>query len=278
MWEEVKNPKGIVLIIHSIKQNGLNYSGLAEYLNKNNYIVCATDIRLHGKLASNENTKQQELPKHTDIFKEIVSDHFVAVKYLNDKYSLPITILGHGFGAYVAKRLIQICDYAKNVVLSGMAYNMSPFMLKLKTTSNFFGLLKNTEKTNKKFEKYFYGAMQKRVVIGNWYSINEEVYEDYLYESKDILLPLSFYRAWLNNIVVRDKNLLNINAKTRVLIMCGSYDPFTMYENEQNKIVKQFNEAGVQPQLNIFDGFKHNLYEDEESDMIFKVVLQFING
>ncbi len=51
VWDTVKNPVGVVQIIHGMDEHIRRYDRFAKYLNKNGYIVFGNDHRAHGKTA-----------------------------------------------------------------------------------------------------------------------------------------------------------------------------------------------------------------------------------
>ena len=61
LWDNVKNPIGVVQIFHGMAEHATRYDEFAKFLNKNGYIVFADDHRGHGKTAGSvENIGQYE--------------------------------------------------------------------------------------------------------------------------------------------------------------------------------------------------------------------------
>lgn len=275
-WDEVNQPKGLVLVIHSFKQSGKNYADLAEFLNKHDYIVWATDVRYHGKHYNDNNdyTNISTVARNSDIFKEIVNDHYITAKLYCEKYNLPLTIIGHGFGAHVAKRLVQISDFNDKLILSGCAYPLNPSLLRLKTALFYINLFNNKQVAQDYFERRFYGTLIKNNPVGNWYSLNTKLYESFIKNSH--ALPLQFYKSWLNNVAVKQKNIKNINKNMSIMVMAGRLDPYSGGEKEQQKIVNHFKKHDLDCKLTMFNGLKHNLYEDDDKNIVFQHILHFI--
>ena len=66
LWDDVSSPKAVIQIVHGMQEHASRYDHFAKYLNKNGFIVFATDHRGHGKTAGDV-----KLLGHTnsDIFK-----------------------------------------------------------------------------------------------------------------------------------------------------------------------------------------------------------------
>ena len=95
IWDNVDIPIGIVQIIHGIFDNMSVYDKLATYLNRNGYIVFGVDKTLN---------------KSPRTFAKAVSQEADIIRHLNNKYMLPIFLIGFGYGGFVAQSVIQDTD------------------------------------------------------------------------------------------------------------------------------------------------------------------------
>ena len=108
VFDNVKDPKGVVQIIHGMREHSGRYIRFAEMLEKNGYIVIAPDQRGHGRTA-----KSLDLLGHgeNDIYLECVEDHKLISEAIKEKYpNLPLYIFAHSFGSMVAQKYIQDCS------------------------------------------------------------------------------------------------------------------------------------------------------------------------
>ena len=121
LWDDVRNPIGVVQIIHGMDEHVLRYDRFARYLNQNGYIVFGDDHRGHGRTAgTSDNIGKTD--GNSDIFMAIVSDENEILKYLCRTYDLPVLLFGHSYGSFITQRLMQkthLC--AAGVCLSGTA-------------------------------------------------------------------------------------------------------------------------------------------------------------
>ena len=159
LWDKVDKPKGVVQIIHGMQEHARRYSDLAKFLNNNGYIVFASDLRGHGQTALKNNMAFGY--SNGDIFLEIVKDQMLITDYLTKKYKLPVSILGHSFGSFIAQRyMIENGFKVKNVILSGSTYTNS-IQYKagylISSIQKFFGLKKKPAKLIEKMSIKGYG-------------------------------------------------------------------------------------------------------------------------
>ena len=54
LWNDVKNPKGVVQISHGMAEHARRYDAFAKFLNANGYIVFADDHRAHGMTSTKQ--------------------------------------------------------------------------------------------------------------------------------------------------------------------------------------------------------------------------------
>ena len=98
-WLNAAQPVGIVQIITSTDKTTKQYDKLAFFLNKNGYLVFCND-------------KQSV---HGDVFSQTVEQEIKTIKKIKQKYNLPVFLVGHGFGGFIAQKIISqydVCDGA----------------------------------------------------------------------------------------------------------------------------------------------------------------------
>ncbi len=121
IWDNVKNPVGVVQIIHGMDEHVRRYDRFAKFLNKNGYIVFGDDHRGHGRTA--KSIFKIGMPDGaTDIFAETVSDAHEIMRWLKSRYNLPVFVFGHSYGSFIAQRVMEESDVAAaGVCLAGGA-------------------------------------------------------------------------------------------------------------------------------------------------------------
>lgn len=128
-WDKVKNPVGIVQIIHGMDEHMRRYDRFAKFLNKNGYIVFGDDHRAHGKTAGDVQ-KIGLSGDEQDLFAATVSDEIAILKYLKKKYNLPVFLFGHSYGSFITQRIMEDTNLCTaGVCLSGSAKYPMGFLL-----------------------------------------------------------------------------------------------------------------------------------------------------
>ncbi len=121
LWADVRNPKGIVQIIHGMDEHVRRYDRFAKFLNKNGYIVFGDDHRAHGRTATSID-KIGITDGDPDIFKSIVRDEIAIMKMLKEKYNLPLFLFGHSYGSFITQSIMSYTNLCEaGVCLSGSA-------------------------------------------------------------------------------------------------------------------------------------------------------------
>ena len=121
IWNNVKNPIGVVQIIHGMDEHMRRYDRFAKYFNKNGYIVFGDDHRAHGKTAGDIKNIGR-VGNTPDIFMATVNDEIEILKYLKEKYKLPVFLFGHSYGSFITQRVMECTNLCTaGVCLSGSA-------------------------------------------------------------------------------------------------------------------------------------------------------------
>lgn len=134
-----QKPRAWIHIIHGMAEHSARYQHLAEYLNQQGYIVSADDHRGHGA-TGNANGKLYHLADNNG-WNQIIDDQYQLIQHLAQQQDLPLIILGHSMGSFMATRFCQIFrdkehrlkDRLKGLVLSGSNY-APPWICKIVAT------------------------------------------------------------------------------------------------------------------------------------------------
>ena len=123
-----QKPKAWVHIMHGMAEHSARYQHLAEYLNQQGYLVSADDHRGHGT-TGNANGNLYHLADMNG-WNQIIDDQYQLIEHIAGQNDLPLVILGHSMGSFMATRFCQIVadkgaglkDRLKGLVLSGSNY------------------------------------------------------------------------------------------------------------------------------------------------------------
>lgn len=276
VFDNVKDPKGVVQIIHGMREHSGRYIRFAEMLEKNGYIVIAPDQRGHGRTA-----KSLDLLGHgeNDIYLECVEDHKLISEAIKEKYpNLPLYIFAHSFGSMVAQKYIQDCHLADKVILCGTNNgNNATFkfgLLVSRMQAAFIGgkkPAKMIEKTNKKL----YASKFER---GNWLTRNEEIYDKYLNDPFcNALFPISFYKSLFSHMTKVNKSIPLIDKDLEIFLIAGDKDPVGDYSKNVLSLTELYKEEGLNAKAKIYKDARHELINETNYKEVDEDILDFFN-
>ena len=274
VYDNVENPKAVVIIIHGMQEHCLRYKNFAQYLNKNGYIAIASDLRGHGHTAI---SKEYLGYGEKDIFTETLTDQLNIINYANQTYNLPIYLFGHSYGSMLSQVLIQLTPLVEKCVLCGTA-NGSSGIMKL---GNFVvNLLKPFKKETSKggiIEKLCIKSYGKGFERGNWLTRDEKVFDEYL---KDEYcggsFPFSFYRSMINNMHNANKGIQKIGSK-KVFLIAGDNDPVGSKGKQVKQLYKLYLKNNINAKMKLYKGARHELLNETNKDEVYKDVVDFYN-
>lgn len=270
---EVKNPKGVIQVIHGMQEHAGRYEHVAEYFNKHGYTVVTYNQRGHGEEAVKENRAGKS---DGDIYMECVKDALEISKYLYGEYDAPLIVYGHSFGSFVTQKYIQLCNLSKKVILSGTANGSDSIFGLGKTMANIISLF-GKHHSGKTIEKISFGSYEKQFSDKNWLSRDNNVMEKY---KNDPLcgnsFPISFYKSMFKNLHKVNKNIDKISKDMELLIISGDKDPVGANGKSVEKLQKLYLKNGVNSTLKLYKDCRHELHNELNKDEVLADVLQFI--
>lgn len=123
-WEPDTSPKAAIQIIHGLAEHAKRYTRVAEVLCNEGYICYANDQRGHGLTAGD--LTEATLEGHAGVLGDngwegIVEDiHQLSNIIKKENANLPLFLLGHSWGAFLAQDYIQRWgNELKGCILSG---------------------------------------------------------------------------------------------------------------------------------------------------------------
>jgi len=274
LYNNVKSPKGVVQIIHGMREHSGRYIRFAAMLENNGYIVYSSDSRGHGNTAlSMDKLGHGE----TDIYTECVEDQILISKYIKKQHpNLPLYIFAHSFGSMIAQRYIQVCSLAEKVVLCG-TNNGNNLTYKFgKLIANIQSVFVGKDKTARLIESMNKKMFASKYDRGNWLSRDEEIYDKYLEDPFcNALFPISFYKSLFTNMTKVNKNIKSISKKIKLLLIAGDNDPVGGYGKNVEKLTKLYIKQGLDATCKIYPGARHELHNELNKDEVDQDILNF---
>ncbi|HEY8423632.1 MAG TPA: alpha/beta hydrolase [Clostridia bacterium] len=275
VWE-VPDPKCVVQIIHGMNEHMGRYDEFAQFLNSQGFLAAGDDHRAHG-LTAGERSKVGKADY--DIFEKTVQDQIEITRYLKNTYNLPIIVLGHSYGSFLAQKYMTMAA-AKEVsgfILTGTG--------KLDKLSVLFGRivsgLQNPDKDAFLIKKLTFEAYDKKLKGGlNSWLTNEQSIID-KYNSDEYIVPVfsyGFYRSFFKGLWgLWGKALKNIDKSTKVAVLCGAQDGVGAWGKYPKALYNEYKKLGIEAYLKIYDNMRHEVLNETNRAQVYQDVVSFIN-
>lgn len=274
VYDNVENPKAVVVIVHGMQEHCLRYKAFAQYLNQNGFIVVTNDLRGHGHTAI---SKEKLGFGEKDIFTETLQDELNIISYANETYNLPIYLFGHSYGSMLSQNLIQLSPLIEKCVLSGTG-NGSSFVMKM---GGFVAsMLSPFKKYNSKgglIEKLCIKSYGKGFKRGNWLTRDESIYDIFLQDEYcGGSFPFSFYKSLIKNMNKTNKTIQKIGSK-KVFLIAGDCDPVGERGKQVKKLYRLYLKNNINAKLKLYKGARHELINETNKEEVYKDIVDFFN-
>ena len=280
VWDEVKEPKGIVQIAHGMAEHIGRYDAFARYLNENGFIVAGDDHRAHGLTAPNALGKCGDY----DLFERTVEDEREITIFLKRTYSLPVILFGHSYGSFLTQAFLEYYgDRIDGAVIGGSAKMQGFQVVGGSLVANMACLFGRAKKEGKLLANMSFGMYNKKFSEGTFISSLVEECEKYNNTwGCGFVLSNNFYRGFFKGLktLYKKKNYVKIDTNKPLLLISGSNDPV----GNMGKSVKDLynfyaDTIGVKEvDCVLYEGVRHEYFNDTSKQKAFDAVLDFCNG
>ena len=239
LWDDVKEKKAVVQIVHGMAEHILRYDDFAKFLNSNGYIVIGDDHRAHGRTEgeSRRGISDKNCFDNTVRDLEMLSD--IAIK----KYKLPLFVLGHSYGSFLTQKYIQLrSDRIKGAVLSGSAFMGSALVKLGKLIANLQGAFIDHEKPAKLISKLSFGAFSNPFkdsdLPNRWLSRDQEIVKKYNADTYcGYVMSIGFQVSFMNGVTkLYTAEGLNNIRKDRRYLSRRALDPVAAAQARQSAV------------------------------------------
>ncbi|HEY8444387.1 MAG TPA: alpha/beta hydrolase [Clostridia bacterium] len=275
VWE-TPNPKCVVQIIHGMNEHMGRYDEFARFLNNQGFLAAGDDHRAHG-LTAGERAKVGKADY--DIFEKTAQDQVEITQYLKKTYNLPVIVLGHSYGSFLAQKYMTMPE-AKEVsgfILTGTG--------KLSLMSVLLGRLvsqlNKPEKDALFVKKVTFEAYDKKLKGGpnSWLTREQDVVDKY--NSDEFIIPVfsyGFYRSFFKGLMgLWGKAMKNIDKTAKVAILCGAEDGVGAWGKYPKALFKKYKKLGIKDvYLKIYDEMRHEILNETLKFDVYQDIVGFI--
>ncbi len=279
VWDNVKEPKGIVQIFHGMAEHAGRYEEFAKFLNKNGYIAVANDQRAFGKTAGG----LENLGKYdgSNIFFDSMHDGMSLSKKLRTEYNLPIFLFGHSYGSFLAQGVIELATPPAGVILCGSSYMHGRADIFFgKRVAKLTMKRKGPDAPAKLIEKMSFGKYDKQVKSGSWLNTDEnEVKKYYADDLCGKTCSAKFYYAFFKSFdrIYSKKNYRRIKKNLPIYLISGKCDPVGNMGKGVHKLFKFYNHIECNVKMKLYDNARHEILNEPIKQTVYEDVLNFLN-
>ena len=274
VYDKIKNPKAVVLIVHGMMEHAFRYDNFARFLNDNGYYVIANDLRGHGHTAVDKKFGMGE----KDIFQETVQDEIIMLEKIKDVYNLPVYLFGHSYGSMIGQAIIQNTDIVEKCVLCGTANGSSGIMKMGGSFTKFLSLFKGDTAKAGVVENMCIKNYGKKFENGNWLTRDENVFKAYQEdEFCGGTFPFGFYKSMLTNMKKINAGINKIGNK-KIFLIAGEKDPVGSCGKQVVALNKRYLSNNIDSRVKIYPECRHELINELNKEEVYNDILDFFNS
>ncbi|ARJ40105.1 hypothetical protein SporoP8_15165 [Sporosarcina ureae] len=277
-------PIARVHIIHGLAEHSRRYERFAQYLLSQGYVVTLHDQRGHGKTAI-ENGYVYGYLGDSATFDQLVDDAFEVNQSYQLQYpELPVVLLGHSMGSFVARRYIQLYGSTINqVILLGTGTNSELIA---------HAAIALAAYREEKFPKEQPDEFLNGLVFGNyskqfpnegefaWLSRDVDSVTDYEADEACGFVPTAqMFRVLLEglNSLESPEFLLNIPNELPILLLSGTDDLVGDRAKGVWKVAKQFDKANQQQvTVQLYEGGRHEMLQETNYKHVYTTIIEWM--
>lgn len=281
-WDEVKEPIGVVQIIHGMAEHIQRYDFFAEFLNYNGFIVVGMDTRGHGRTAAEG--LGLGVVTDGDSFADTVSDQIDLGKYIKTKYNLPLCLFGHSFGSFLSQSYIQrASDLLEGVILCGSAKQKGADVKVGEIVSRLQCVFCGKDKPAKFITKVAFGGYDKKFdydkMENAWVCSNLDSVKKYNEDEWcGATASIGFFKSLFCGVkdLYDECNLDCIKKDLKIFIISGDKDPVGGYGKKVKKLYDVYIQSGISDvTMKLYADKRHELLNEDIRDQVMFDALNF---
>ena len=277
-WIPEGQPIALLQIIHGMQEYIDRYDEFARYLAERGILVMGNDHLGHGKSVTGNGTFGFFCKD--DPATVLVRDAHKLKKTVQEEYpGVPVFILGHSFGSFVAREYItRYGTGIQGAIIQGTAFMPTGTINSLSSVVSFMEVIMGTKYrstmiNNMAFKGYLKKIPNPRTKF-DWLSHNEESVDKYIADPADnFVFTLNGFATMAELLRrVQDVNKMeDIPKKLPILITAGKEDPVGDYGEAPKKLFDIYNKQLQleNVELKLYDGMRHELQQEIGREKVF---------
>ncbi|MFW5805735.1 MAG: alpha/beta hydrolase [Bacteroidales bacterium] len=281
IWEPATKPVAVLQIIHGMAEHSARYSEFAEFMCNHGFVVAANDHPGHG--VTGAKSGKMGFFDEKQGWNNVVRDLIYFNNQLHTRYNVPVSILGHSMGSFLARHLMIVqSGIAERWILSGTGYynlfmRVGGFML-----ANLSLYFKDPQDKAGLLHALSFDGFNKRFA-------DEDIKNAWVCSDKNVIIAYNndhlcgfvassgFYRDLLYgiNFIHKKTSLKKMPSSLDVLLISGANDPVGNFGKGVKKTKSLFEKYGLKPKLKLYEDMRHEVLNEKEKQKVWNDVLDF---
>ncbi len=277
VYDDVKNPKAVIQIVHGASEHFTRYEDFIKFLNEKGFICVGNDILGHGD-SSHADANYIYFEKD-EAYESITMVKDYALKEYPD---YPLYLLGHSMGSFLARKLlIDYPDAYKKAIISGTT-TMPLFLTKAaKTLASITRLFRGAKGISPLLSELGMNGLPKKMQKANllpdgdlWITHRPEIAK--YYQESPICgedFTVAAYQgmfSWIDY-VSNKKNVNKGNKNTPILFISGQEDPLSTFGKDIETTVKMYQELEYHYiESIIYDNMRHEVLNEIDNQKVYE--------
>ncbi|WP_029674467.1 alpha/beta fold hydrolase [Butyrivibrio sp. VCB2006] len=284
-WIPEGQPVAILQIIHGMQEFIDRYDEFARFLAEKGILVMGNDHLGHGGSVAEGGTYGFFCKE--DPATVLVRDAHRLKKMVQEEYpGVPVFILGHSFGSFVAREYItRYGTGIQGAIIQGTGFVPTGTVNSMSSFVNFLQVIMGTKYrstmiNNMAFKGYLKKIPNPRTKF-DWLSHNEESIDKYIANPADNFVFTLNGFATMAELLRRVQNvdkMDDIPKNLPILITAGKEDPVGDYGEAPQKLYSIYtNQLKINNvELKLYDGMRHELQQEIGREQVFEDQYQWI--
>ncbi len=281
--------KGIVQIVHGASEHFARYGVFADFLNKYGYHVIGCDILGHGLSTPTHDYVHFADKKGDQIALESV---WLVKNYITENFpELPVYLLGHSMGSFIARYLLlKEPAFYNKAVISGTTQTPAMVVIGGSTLCNVIRLFKGPKYVSPMIQKMAIDAnpakMFKDGIIKErkeeWLTKNVEI-QNYYASSPMCGQPFTVSAnadmfKWMRYID-QSKHIKQGHLDCPIFFIAGKNDPLSNYGEAVLALSERFKRLGYRRiQTKLYEDDRHEVLNETDNGKVYRDVLNFFES
>ncbi len=287
-----QQPKAWIHIIHGMAEHSARYEHLANYLNQQGYLVSADDHRGHGATGSaNDNLYHLA---DSNGWNQMVDDQYQLIEHLAGQQNLPLIVLGHSMGSFIAMRFCQtypnqgaaLGGRLRGLILSGSNY-APPWTCKIVAAlAKIESLRLGRRRVSNLLEGLSLGSFnddfKPNRTAKDWLSRDEAVVDAYIADPccGGAISSQSWYDFFSGlGVISAPQEMAKIDPELPIYLFSGAQDPVGGQGEGVKKLLAVLRKAGVRDTLlKLYPEGRHEMLNETNRLEVYDDLLGWLDS